>query len=133
MRGFRVLVDAPKYLGGADTGMHPVELLLCALGSFQCNIVKTFAEAQGIELRDLWVELEGNLDQAGLLQSSVDGGADPQEINLTFHLRTHAPDEAIASLTAFVQRRWSQGEALFNGMKIAASAVVIDPPARQFS
>ncbi len=31
-RGFKIIIDEPKSVGGTDTGMSPVEAVLCALG-----------------------------------------------------------------------------------------------------
>nr|WP_223814532.1 OsmC family protein [Thermoanaerobacterium thermosaccharolyticum] len=35
VRGFKMLLDEPKEMGGTNKGMNPVEALLCALGSCQ--------------------------------------------------------------------------------------------------
>lgn len=33
VRGFKMVLDEPKEMGGTNKGMNPVEALLCALGS----------------------------------------------------------------------------------------------------
>lgn len=42
-RNFQVTIDEPKELGGTDTGMNPVELLLCALGACQAIVARVYA------------------------------------------------------------------------------------------
>ncbi len=32
-RGFKITLDEPEELGGTNTGMNPVEAVLCALGA----------------------------------------------------------------------------------------------------
>ncbi len=57
-----VASDEPAALGGTDTAPNPVEQLLGALGN--CLVVgyAVNAAAAGIELRDLRVDIEGDLD-----------------------------------------------------------------------
>jgi uncharacterized OsmC-like protein len=64
-RGFKVLMDEPKDLGGTDASLNPVEDVLCALGACQAICAAAFARAQGIKLDDFFVELEGDLDPDG--------------------------------------------------------------------
>ena len=76
-------MDEPKELGGSDTGMNPVEMLLCALGSCQAIVAKSFATAHGIDLHDFLVVLEGDLDPDGFLKGKpgvtimIDGKIQP--------------------------------------------------------
>ena len=51
-RGFKVIADEPKNLGGTDTGMNPVETLLCALGACQCMTARFFAMSLKIDLAE---------------------------------------------------------------------------------
>ena len=37
---FTVLMDEPETLRGTDTGMNPVEMLLCCLGACQCIVAR---------------------------------------------------------------------------------------------
>ena len=62
---FTVLMDEPETLRGTDTGMNPVEMLLCCLGACQCIVARLFARTRKIEFQDLRIELEGDLDTDG--------------------------------------------------------------------
>lgn len=46
VRGFKIILDEPKELGGTNKGMNPVEALLCALGSCQTIVAAAFAQAK---------------------------------------------------------------------------------------
>jgi uncharacterized OsmC-like protein len=54
--------DEPGALGGTDSGPNPVEQVLAALGNCLAVGYAANATASGIELRDLSIELEGDLD-----------------------------------------------------------------------
>ena len=58
-RNFTIRIDEPKTSGGEDTGMSPVEALLCSLGACQVVAACVFARQMRIELDDIWVEVEG--------------------------------------------------------------------------
>ncbi len=61
-RGFAITVDEPKTMRGTDTGMNPVEMLLCALGSCLCITARFLARPSGIDLQEFRVSVEGSLD-----------------------------------------------------------------------
>jgi uncharacterized OsmC-like protein len=54
--------DEPLALGGDDTAANPVEQLLGALGNCLAVGYAANATVAGIELKDLRIELEGDLD-----------------------------------------------------------------------
>ncbi len=75
-RGHKVMVDEPASLGGTDTAMNPVELLLSALGSCQSIVARTYAEKFDIDLKNFRVELEGgDIDLDGFFDK---GGCAPR-------------------------------------------------------
>src|SRR5258708_22576097 len=61
IRQFSLTVDEPETLGGTDTGPNPVELVLGALASCQEITYRAYAEALGIPLEAVSVQIEGNL------------------------------------------------------------------------
>jgi organic hydroperoxide reductase OsmC/OhrA len=50
-RGFKITLDEPKEMGGTDTGLNPVEALLCSLGACQTIAASAFAGQAGIVLK----------------------------------------------------------------------------------
>ncbi|OPY91586.1 MAG: OsmC-like protein [Syntrophaceae bacterium PtaU1.Bin231] len=87
---FTVLMDEPETLRGTDTGMNPVEMLLCCLGACQCIVARLFARARKIQVQDFRVELEGDLDPDGFLRVKDGFRAGLHEIRYTVHIRTDA-------------------------------------------
>ena len=60
-RNFSITIDEPEALGGTDTGMNPVEAVLCALGACQSIVAAAFAEMENFKFEEFHVELEGDL------------------------------------------------------------------------
>ena len=54
--------DEPDALGGTDSGPNPVEQILAAFGNCLAVGYAANATVAGIEIRDLSIELEGDLD-----------------------------------------------------------------------
>lgn len=75
IRDFRLTLDEPPALGGADAGPNPVELVLAALGACQEITYRLYAESLGIPLNHVSVKVEGRLDLRGFL--AVDEGVRP--------------------------------------------------------
>jgi uncharacterized OsmC-like protein len=92
-----IAFDEPPGLGGTNTAPNPVEQLLGALGS--CLVIGYAANASvaGIELKDLRIELEGDLDLKTFLGLG-DGNAGFSTIGATVHIEADADDEAIEAL-----------------------------------
>jgi Predicted redox protein, regulator of disulfide bond formation len=124
-RDFTLRVDEPKESGGGDTGMSPVEMLLCSMGA--CEVVATslFARQMRIELEELWVEVEGDLDSAGQLGYT---GIRPgyQNIRLAFHIKTDAPPAKVQSLIDLVEQRCPVADSLRAGVPLGKPKVYLE-------
>ena len=118
VRGFKFIADEPRGLGGTNKGMNPVETLLCALGACQCMTARFFAMLLKIDLEECHVDVEGDIDARGFL--NTDSGIRPglQEIRLTVHIKANAPEEKIAELLAMVKSRCPVGETVLNGVPV---------------
>jgi hypothetical protein len=83
--------DEPGALGGTDTGPNPVEQVLAALGNCLAVGYAANATAMGIEIRDLSIDLEGDLDLHTFLGLAPQGNAGYDNISVKhFTGRTHA-------------------------------------------
>ncbi|GAP12319.1 predicted redox protein, regulator of disulfide bond formation [Longilinea arvoryzae] len=131
VRGFKITLDEPKELGGTNTGMNPVEALLCALGSCQSIVAVAFAKAKHIDLQDFWVELEGDLDPDGFLKGKPGVRNGFQEIRFNMHIVTSSSPEAVAEFQKFIQSRCPVGDSVMNGVKFVPGAIIIEQPAMQ--
>lgn len=124
VRGFKVVADEPKNLGGTDTGMSPVETLLCALGACQCMTARFFARSLKVELEEFRVDVEGDIDIMGFLRG--DSGIRPgfQGIRLTVHVKSKAPQEKITELLTIVESRCPVGETILNGTPVVVQHII---------
>ena len=122
-RGFKLTMDEPEELGGTNTGMNPVEALLCALGSCQTIVAYAFAKAQGIDLEEFHVELEGDLDPDGFMGlADVRNGF--QEIRYSMHFKSTATQEELESFAQFIESKCPVGDCLENGVPLKLTCVV---------
>ncbi|MGP1589404.1 MAG: OsmC family protein [Oribacterium sp.] len=124
-RGFRLIMDEPEEMGGANTGLNPVEAVLCALGSCQAIVAAAFAEANDFKYDEFHVELEGDLDPDGMMGlSDVRKGF--QEVRFSMHFKTEEPQEKCEAFADFIESRCPVGDILKNGVKLVRTGVVKD-------
>ena len=122
-RGFKIILDEPIEAGGTNSGMNPVEAILCALGSCQCLVTKMVASNMGIEIEDLKIELEGDLDPAGYQgDTSVRPGY--QAIRSKFIVKSNAPEEQIKEMIAQMEKFCPVGDTISKGTNLVVDYVV---------
>lgn len=90
--------DEPAGLGGTDTAANPVEQILGALGNCLAVGYAANATAAGITIRDLSIDLEGDLDLHTFLGLNPDGNAGYHGIRVKVNLDSDATPEQLASL-----------------------------------
>ncbi|MDK8183345.1 OsmC family protein [Paenibacillus sp. UMB4589-SE434] len=122
-RGFKILMDEPEELGGTNTGMNPVEAVLCALGACQSIVVAAFAQVQNFTYEEFHVELEGDLDPDGFM-GLADVRPGFQEIRFVMHFKTNESQEKTEAFVEFVERTCPVGDCLANGVKLVKAGVV---------
>lgn len=89
--------DEPAGLGGTDTAPNPVEQLLAALGNCLAVGYAANLTAAGIRIRDLRIDLEGDLDLHTFLGLKP-GNAGYSQIRATVHLDADAEPEKLAEI-----------------------------------
>jgi uncharacterized OsmC-like protein len=89
--------DEPVGLGGNDTAPNPVEQLLGALGNCLAVGYAANATAAGITIRDLSIDLEGDLDLHTFL-GLANGHAGYEAIRVRVNLDSDASPEQLATL-----------------------------------
>jgi uncharacterized OsmC-like protein len=97
--------DEPTLLLGQNQGANAVELVLAALASCMTGTIVYFGAAMGIQLDEVTAELEGHLDQRGLLDidPSVRNGL--QHIRVDYRIKSPEPRERIVELLGVAQAR----------------------------
>jgi uncharacterized OsmC-like protein len=89
--------DEPAGLGGGDTAPNPVEQLLAAFGNCLAVGYAANASAAGIAIRDLRIDLSGDLDLHAFLGLRP-GHAGFDGITVNVHLDADASDDAVRAL-----------------------------------
>ena len=87
----------PEQLGGTDTGPNPVEQILGALGNCLAVGYAANATAAGIEIRDMVINVEGDLDLHTFLRLK-DGHAGFSGIKVNVKIDSEAHAEALREL-----------------------------------
>jgi len=124
-RGHRIIIDEPENLGGTDQGMNPVELLLSSLGACQAIVARTYAKKFDIDLKNFWVELEGDIDTDGFLgKSDVRPGF--QQIRYTFHIETDAPEDKVNAYKNYIESHCPVGDSLGIGVDLISQKVIVE-------
>ncbi|CAM3989680.1 OsmC family protein [Mesobacillus zeae] len=124
-RGFEITIDEPKELGGSDTGMNPVELVLSALGACQAIVARCFARKFKIEFDDFWVDVEGDLDTDGFMkQSDVRRGY--SDIRYNIHIKTDAPKEKVEEFVDFIEKTCPVGDTIANPVNLKLNEIIIE-------
>lgn len=124
-RGFKITLDEPENLGGTNTGLNPVEALLCALGACQSIVAAAFAESQNFSFEEFHVELEGDLDPDGFMGlADVRNGF--QEIRYKMHFKTNESQEKAEDFVKFIEKTCPVGDCLMNGVKLVSAGVIRD-------
>lgn len=117
-RGHEFLLDEPTGLGGTDTGMNPVEAVLCALGACKCIVARCFAKAHGIDLQDFHIELEGDLDPDGFMGKNKNVKIGFSEVRTKICIKSSSPKEDIEKFVEFIDRTCPVEDTLKNSPKM---------------
>lgn len=122
-RGFKITLDEPEELGGTNSGLNPVEAILCALGACQSIVAAAFAEAQNFSMEGFHVELEGDLDPDGFMGlADVRNGF--QEIRYKMYFKTNESQERTEAFAEFIEKTCPVGDCLTNGVKLVSAGIV---------
>lgn len=104
-RGFKVSMDEPVELGGANAAMNPVEMVLCALGGCLSICASAFAGPCHVDLKGLRVELEGDLDPDGFMGKNPAARKGFQQIRFRLLVDSPSPKSDIDRLVKLIKER----------------------------
>ncbi|MEA4815876.1 MAG: OsmC family protein [Lachnospiraceae bacterium] len=124
-RNFTIKVDEPTSSGGTNTGMNPVELLLCSFGACQAITAVVYAPQCGVDLQDLWIEVEGDMDSAGMM-GYTDFRPGYEKIRFNFHIKSPSPEAKIQKLVNLVEKRCPVADSLKNGVSFEDPVITIE-------
>ena len=109
--------DEPAGIGGTDSAPNPVEQLLGALGNCLAVGYAANASAAGITIRDLRIDLDGDIDLHTFL-GLADRNAGFSAIRVAVHLDTDADEAAVAELHKKVAATSPVGQTLSKAIPV---------------
>jgi uncharacterized OsmC-like protein len=117
-------IDEPPELGGQDSAVNPVELVLAALGTCQEIMYSAYASVMDIKLDGVEVDVRGYLDTQGLL--GLDESVPPGFKRIVFDARisSDASDEQLTQLINTVESHCPVLDILATAQNITGTASV---------
>ena len=104
MRNFTLIQDEPEEVGGTNEGPSPVEVLLSSLGGCLEIVISMVSKEHGHKLKDLELEIEGDLDPRGFLgEAKVPAGF--QNIRVNIKKMEGVPEDKKAEILEEVEGR----------------------------
>jgi uncharacterized OsmC-like protein len=113
--------DEPAALGGTDSAPNPVEQVLAALGNCLAVGYAANATARGIEVRDLSIDISGNIDLHTFLGLRPGGHAGFEDISVDVTLDTDATAQQLAELHEHVLSTSPVGHTLRAAVPVEAA------------
>lgn len=124
-RGFKVIIDEALEEGGTNKGMNPMELILCGLGGCQSIMITSLAKEKQIDIKDVWIDIEGDIDPDGFMGLS-DVRPGYQEIRYTMHIKSDSPKDKIKEFIKLVETRCPAMDTIKNAVKFVPNEVVVE-------
>jgi putative redox protein len=112
-RGRSVKADEPEALGGQDSALDPVELLLASLTSCVSIGLVTQAAKRGVDFEDFEIEVKGDLDLRGYF--GLDSAIRPGYTNLEYTVRVKS--DAAENVLADILRSAEQTSPMFDNIR----------------
>jgi len=122
-RNFEIIIDEPENLGGTNQGPNPVEYILAGYAGCINVMGHIIAQEQGIELKGLEINLEGDLDPDKLFGKPTDARAGYQEIRLQVKPDSSASPEQLKKWIDEVEARCPVNDNLANTTPIKVEIV----------
>lgn len=123
-QGFKILFDEPEKMGGTNKGINPMAGLLNVLGACQAIVAKMFAKQFNIEFEELHLEIEGDMDMAGIMQKKpVRTGF--QEIRFKMHfIKSPNTESELEDFAKFIEKNCPISDSLAMGVKLTNTGVI---------
>lgn len=119
IRDHTIHMNEPEALGGTDTAPNMVETVLAAYGSCLTVGYTLNAALRGIEIRDLRIELDGDLHLAGFFGLSNEVPAGFSDIRAQVYLDADADPEQLQALHEHVLKTSPVGSILAEPLNVS--------------
>lgn len=103
--GFEMVIDEPETLGGGNEGPNPVEYLIGALAGCLNVVGHLVAKEMDFVLKEMKIEISGELDPAKFMGNADNVRAGYQEINVKIDVETDADEATLAEWLDAVEER----------------------------
>lgn len=113
-RNFKLIVDEPAGLGGTDHGPNPVEYLLAGYAGCLNVVAHLVAKEQGLDIKKLTIEVDGDINPARLFGQSNDDRAGFKIIRVKIVVDADADQPAIDTWLKEVENRCPINDNLTN-------------------
>lgn len=121
-RGIELLIDVPTREPGTGIHLNPVESLLNTLGACQLITARSYAGILGIDLQELWIEMEGDLDSAGFKAPDIRSGL--QAIRSHIHIKSDSSQEKIEEFINLVEQKCPVADTIRNSAEISSTIIL---------
>jgi len=117
-RGFEVVIDEPKELGGTDSGANPVEYLLAAYAGCINVMAHIIAKEMEFQLDGVEIDLVGNLNPGRVFGSSFEERAGYKEIEIVINPKCNATQEVLDRWLEAIVARCPVGDNVKNNTPV---------------
>jgi uncharacterized OsmC-like protein len=118
-RDFTFSVDEPTDLGGTNAGPNPVEYLLGALAGCLNVVGHTVAAEMDLEMRNIEVDIEGDLDPRKFMGQSEEPRAGYQQVAVSLAVETTADDDQLDTWLETVEERCPVSDNIANSTPLS--------------
>jgi uncharacterized OsmC-like protein len=120
-RGFKMVIDEPKMLGGENLGANPVEYLLGALSGCLNVVGHIVAQEMGFDFNGMEIDIEGGLNPAKFMGKPSDERTGYQFIDAKIKLNTEMDSETLKKWVKEVEERCPVSDNIGNATPITIS------------
>lgn len=120
-RQFTLVVDEPETLGGTDEDANPVEYILAGFAGCANVIGHVVAKELGFTIKNLRIEVSGELNPERFLGSSYQERAGFKSISLNLIPDTDAPIETLTKWLQIIEERCPVKDNLQNTTPVCVS------------
>lgn len=117
-RGFNIIIDEPKELGGTDEGANPVEYILAAFSGCLNVVGHIVAKEMGMNLNGIKIDMEGELDPAKFLGQTTSTRAGYEKITVNIYPDSNADSQTLDKWLKTVEQRCPVSDNIMNSTPI---------------
>jgi uncharacterized OsmC-like protein len=121
VRGFNLIVDEPEALGGTDLAPNPVEYILAGYAGCINVVAHLVAKEQKIDLKNLEIDIKGNLNPARLFGTSFKERAGYKNLEVVLRTTTKLGKEQKTKWLKEIEHRCPVNDNLSNVTPITFS------------